>query len=126
LLQAIRRLRRKDDIPELERGRQELDRNKGAFGIELWRANDVRFDVLLRPGVFKDHLASGGEALRKNDHRAVGADGVREARDGSLLPGDVNGNRHMQQNALRAAAFFGGGLARQGGAPRVSRTGLQV
>src|SRR2546429_4601236 len=116
----------KDDIPELRSGRQELDRNQGAFGTELWRANNVRFNAVLCTGVFKDHLAAGGEALRKNDDGAIGADGLREARNGSLPPRDVNGNRHAQQNALRAAAFFDRGLARQGWTHRVHGSELQI
>jgi hypothetical protein len=115
-----------DNVPEERGGRQELDGNERAFLIHLRRTDDVDLDALLRFWVFDNELGALGQAFGKNDHGAGGADGVREAVDGFRFASEVNDNGHTQQDALGAAALFGGGLPGQRGAHSGSCAGFRV
>jgi hypothetical protein len=109
---------RKEDIPELGRGSEELDGNERAFLIELRGAHDVDFHFLLGFRIFEDEFCARGQTFGEDDHAAGGADRVGEAGDrlGLVLRLvlKVSNDGYAQQNTLRAPALFGGGLALQG------------
>ncbi len=115
-----------DDVPEERGRRQEFDGKEGAFLIQLRGPNNVDFDPLLSLGILEDEFGALGQAFGKNDHSAGGTDGVSEAADGIRIASDVSDNGHAQQNALGAAAFFGGGLPVERGAGRIDGARLGV
>jgi hypothetical protein len=115
-----------EDVPELGGRSEELDGDEGAFLIELGGAHDVDLDAFLRFGIFENELGARGQALRKNDHGAGGADGVGVADDGFRLAGKVGVHFHPQEDALGAAAFFRSALAHERGAHGRVRTGFGV
>jgi len=119
-------VRWKENVPKLGGRREEFDGHEGAFLVELGRADDVDFDLLLGLGIFEDELGALGKALGKNDHGAGGADGVGEAFDGFGFTGNVSEDAHAQQDALGAAAFLGGGLPIERGTDARRFPGLRV
>src|ERR1051325_4418525 len=106
---------RKEDVPEVGCGSGEFNGDERAFLIELGWAHDVDFDFLLRTRILKDEFRSCFQALRKNDHAAGGADGVRGTVDGLVLAFQVNPHRNAQEDALRATALLSRRLALQSG-----------
>ncbi len=96
----------KENIPELRGWGGEFDGDEGAFGVEDRRTNDVSLDLFLGLGIFDRNFCAGGQAFGKNDHGAVGADGVCEAVHGIGFAGQVNQHGHPEEHALRTAAFF--------------------
>src|SRR5712664_1901702 len=113
-----------DDVPEERGGRQELDGKERAFLIQLRGTDDVDLDLLLGLGIFDDEFGALGQAFGKNNHGAGGTDGVRETVDGFRIASDVSDHGHAQQDALGAAAFFGGGLPVERGRGTLSAPGL--
>src|SRR5207249_9563807 len=82
-------------------------------------------------GIFQSELGALRNALFENDHPARSAHRVSEPLDALGIIGDVDHDWHSQQNALRAAPFFGGRLSCQTGAyasrPRSGyRSGFRV
>ena len=120
---SVRDVGREEDIPELGGRGGELNGDEGAFGTEDWRTNDVSLHFFLGLGIFHGNLRARGQAFRKNDHGAIGADGVREAVHGIGFSRQMNQHRHPEQNTLGAAAFLRGLRTRSNGAPlhRVNR-----
>ncbi len=97
-----------EDVPELGRRSGEFDGDEGAVGVELRRADDVGFDFFLGLGILNRKLSAHGDAFRQDNHSAAGADGVRETVERMGFSRNVNDHRHLQQDALGAAALFGG------------------
>ncbi len=58
---------RKHDIPELRRGREELNGNQRAFLIHLRRTDNIHLDALLRSWIFENELGALGQSLGKNE-----------------------------------------------------------
>ena len=118
-----------ENIPEMRRVSQELDRNERAFLIHLGRTDDIHLYALLRFRILESELSALRKALMKNNHRTAGADRVRVTFQRFWLTSKMHEHAHAQQHALRTAAFFRGGLPRQSGAwriRRIHRAGLRV
>src|ERR1700687_2558217 len=115
-----------DDIPELGRGRQELDGNERALLVHLRRANNIHFHALLRSWIFEGELSALGDAFGKNNHGPAGANGVSKSFDRLGVFGKVGDHGHTQENTLRAAALFGGRLPSYCGTHPADRAGFRV
>src|ERR1700676_504440 len=94
----------KDDIPELGRGRQELDRNEGALLVHLRRTDNIHFHALLRSWIFEGELSALGNAFGKNNHGPAGAHRVSKSLDrlwGFWWGGGDGGTEERKQRAAR-------------------------
>lgn len=96
----------KEDVPELREGGGEFDGNQRAFGIELGRTHDVRFDFFLGLGIFDGELGAVGQALGQDDHGAIGADGVGDTVKRVGFARDVHEHGHPEEDTLGATALF--------------------
>ncbi len=98
----------KEDVPELRGRGGEFHRHKRTVGVELRWTDDVGFHFFLGLGIFNREFCAHGDAFGQHDHCAAGAYGVRKAVQRVSLSRNVNDDGHLQQDALRATAFFGG------------------
>src|ERR1700688_205343 len=79
----------------------------------LRRTHYASFHLALGLWIFDGNYSSLGETLRKNQHRAAGADRMGMAFKGTRFASDLHHNANPKQDALGAAALFGRGRTRR-------------
>lgn len=78
----------------------------------LGRTHDAGFDFGLRLGILDGDFGAFRDAMRNNQHRAAGTDGMRRTLDLIGLAFHLNHDANPEQHPLSAAAFFGRGRTR--------------
>ncbi len=115
-----------NNIPELWRGRQELDGNERSLLVHLRRTYNIHFHALLCSWIFEGELSALGDAFGKNNHGPAGAHRVSKSLYWLGVFGKVDDHGHTQENTLRAPALFRRRLPRLDGAHRAYRTRFRV
>ena len=84
-----------EDIPEIWRGSIELHGDEGTLGVHLRRTHYVNIYPLLGLHILQGKFGSRWQTFGKNNHSAVGADGVCEAVQRIVFAGNVHHDWHL-------------------------------